>query len=45
MKKEHASMINKSLTKQTRLLGTSRISKKRRGVFGPEEKIIAEAIK
>ena len=45
MKDKHASMTNKSPTKQTRLLGTVYVSNKRRGVFVPEEKRSDEAIK
>ena len=45
MKDNHASMTNNSLTKQTRLLGTSQVSKKIRGAFVPEEKRDSEVIK
>ena len=45
MKDNHKKITKQSLTKQIRWFGTSRVSKKRRGVFGPEEKWFAEDIK
>ena len=43
MKEKHASMTKQYMTKQTRWLGTAQVPKKRR-IFIPEEKRVAEAI-
>ena len=45
MKDNHSSMTNQSLTKKTSLLGNVHISKKKRGIFVPEEKRTGEDIK
>ena len=45
MKEKRASITNKPLTKQTRLLGTEQFSKKRIGGFAPEEVSYGEDIK
>ena len=37
MKEKHVSINSHSLEKQTRLLGTAQVSKKRRGIFVTEE--------
>ena len=44
MNDKHESIINQSLTKETRLLSTAQVSNKRRVVFVLGEKIYGEAI-
>ena len=45
MRENNASINNQSLKKQTRLLGTAKVSKKTRGDFVPEEKRDGGAMK
>ena len=45
MKDNHSSIINQSLEKQTKLVGTVQVSKKKRGIFVPEEESYGQGIK